>query len=73
MELLAMFAMKPCSSSYSGAILKKLVVFLREVANGSGPTTSLPRKFNLLTFSVDAARKTNVFAVRQASLKLGHL
>ena len=72
LELLSMFSMKPCSSCYSGAVLKKLVVFLREVANGSGCTTSISRKLNLLIFSMDAASKTNVFAVQQTSLKPGH-
>ena len=51
---------------YNSAILRKLAIFLGEVANGSGCRTSLPR-----TLTRHAARKKNVFAALEALLKLG--
>ena len=49
--------MKPRPSRYNGAILKKLVVFLK--------------RLSFFAFNWDAARKKSVLGVWEALLKLG--
>ena len=60
--------MKPHPSCYNGAILKKLAIFLRKVTNGLGRQQAYGKSLRFFTFSRDAARKTNVFAVREVPL-----